>query len=182
MRRLYLSDSVIGNNTISVLAFHTKMATFVAQRFVLSRKLAFSQPSLLIHIVVSIIAFGILAITVLHSFLLYLQNHSLRAKALSEGMMNILPPLQTMETWFFKILWFGFILLSVSLFSALIFLYTSDNTHYLQKTILSLLAWGLFGVLLFAHHYSGLRGTKAMKWTLIGVSILTLAYLAGKPL
>lgn len=137
------------------------------------------HPSMLIHILISILAFGLLGMAALQASLLYLQNQCLRSNA-SRGMMRILPPLQTMETLFFQIIWSGFLLLSILVFSALFFLDSTWNANHLQKISLSVLAWGLFATILFAHHYSGLRGIKAIRWTLIGVGLLTLAYLAGK--
>ena len=137
------------------------------------------HPSMLIHILIAILAFGLLGMAALQASLLYLKNQSLRGNA-SERMIRLLPPLQTMETLFFQILWSGFLLLSILLLTALFFLDSTWQSHHLQKIILSVLAWGLFATLLFAHHYSGLRGIKAIRWTLIGVGLLTLAYLAGK--
>jgi len=138
------------------------------------------HPGILIHILISMLAFGFLGMAALQAALLYVQNQSLRGKA-TPRMMRLLPPLQTMETFFFKMIGSGFFLLSISLFSALIFLNQSWNTsNGLQKIILFLLAWGLFAGLLLAHHYTGLRGIKAIRWTLLGVGLLTLAYLMGK--
>lgn len=137
------------------------------------------HPGMLIHILIAILAFGLLGMAALQASLLYLKNQCLRGNA-SERMIRLLPPLQTMETLFFQILWSGFLLLSILLLTALFFLDSTWQSHHLQKIILSVLAWGLFATLLFAHHYSGLRGIKAIRWTLIGVGLLTLAYLAGK--
>lgn len=137
------------------------------------------HPSLLIHILISILAFGLLGMAALQASLLHLQNQCLRGNA-SDSMIRILPPLQTMETLFFQMIWSGFLLLSIVVFSALLFLDAPLSSNHVQKIILSVLAWGLFATLLFAHHYSGLRGIKAIRWTLIGVGLLTLAYLTGK--
>jgi len=140
------------------------------------------HPGHLIHILISILAFGVIGMAVLQATLLYLQNRLLRNKS-RDGVLWVLPPLQTMETLLFQILWFGFLLLSASLCSAFLFLdeqlFTATRT---QKIIFSLLAWGLFALLLYGHHQSGLRGLKAIRWILIGAALLILAYLGGKSL
>ncbi len=180
----------MGNNTISFLSSKSKYLLLGTGAVAFSIVLAIlypdldifktlEDPSMLIHILIAILAFGLLGMAALQAALLYLQNQCLRGNA-SERMIRILPPLQTMETLFFQILWSGFLLLSVLVLSALFFLDSTWQSHHLQKIILSVLAWGLFATLLFAHHYSGLRGIKAIRWTLVGVGLLTLAYLAGK--
>ncbi len=138
-----------------------------------------SDPSMLIHILISILTFGILGLAALQATLLYYQNRILRNNV-ATGIVRILPPLQTMERLLFQIIWFGFLLLSASLLSSTLLSYTNLFTHHPEKVILSLLAWCLFAGLLYGHYRSGLRGLTAIRWTLIGVSLLLGGYLAGK--
>jgi len=137
------------------------------------------HPHTLFHILLSLLAFAILGMAAMQAMLLYLQNRLLRNKA-AHSIVKILPPLQTMETLLFQIIWSGFLLLSGSLASA--FLLTNELiiNNRLQKIILSFLAWGLFAALLYSHHQTGLRGQKAIQWTLAGVGLLIGAYFAGK--
>lgn len=137
------------------------------------------HPYTLFHILMSLLAFSLLGMAAMQAVLLHLQNRLLRNKA-AHGIVKILPPLQTMETLLFQIIWSGFLLLSASLASA--FLLTSELVIHnrLQKMILSFLAWALFAVLLYSHHHTGLRGQKAVQWTLAGVGLLIGAYLADK--
>jgi ABC-type uncharacterized transport system permease subunit len=137
------------------------------------------HPQSLIHILISLLTLGILGMAAMQATLLYLQNQLLRNKA-ALGIVKILPPLQTMETLLFQIIWSGFLLLSASLASAFLLTHELIANNRLQKIILSFLAWGLFAVLLYSHHHTGLRGQKAAQWTLAGVGLLIGAYLAGK--
>jgi len=139
----------------------------------LSRQLAY------FHVLISILAFLILGMAALQAALLSWQNRLLRNKV-SPGLIRIFPPLQTMETLFFQMIWFGFLLLTASLFSAFLFLDAPVFAHHRHKIILSVLAWGLFAALLYGHHQSGFRGSSAIRWTLIGVGLVTTAYLANK--
>jgi len=138
------------------------------------------HPHTLMHILISILAFGALGLAALQATLLYLHHKLLRNKS-AHTLVWMLPPLQTMETLLFQIIWFGFLLLSASLSSAFLFLDEPFAANRLQKIILSLLAWGLFAILLCERHQSGVRGLKkAIRWTLIGVGLLLVAYLGSK--
>ena len=139
------------------------------------------HPDLLIHIFISIMALGVLCMAGLQAGLLYLQNRLLRHHA-NHSMIKMLPPLQSMEALLFQILWFGFLLLSVSLIATLLFLQNVLITHHIQKVVLTLLAWGIFAAILYEHHQSGLRGFKAIQWTLSGVGLLIIAYAGNKML
>jgi ABC-type uncharacterized transport system permease subunit len=49
-----------------------------------------------------------------------------------------------------------------------------------HKSILSMLAWLVFGVLLWGRYRFGWRGQKALTWTLVGFVVLMLAYFGSK--
>ena len=137
------------------------------------------NPNSLIHILISIVAFSILGMAALQATLLHIQNGLLRNKRRT-AMINILPPLQTMENLLFKIIWLGFILLSASLGTAFLFLDDLFIISRLQKIVFSFLAWGLFATLIYGHHRAGWRGPTAVRWTLLGIMMLIFAYFGSK--
>jgi ABC-type uncharacterized transport system permease subunit len=49
-----------------------------------------------------------------------------------------------------------------------------------HRTLLSLLAFVVIGVLLVLHFRSGLRGKRAARWALVAYLLLTLAFLGVK--
>lgn len=136
-------------------------------------------PLRLIHILISIAALGILGMATLQATLLHIQTQRIRNKT-SENKLWFLPPLQTMETLLFQIIWLGFLFLSASLASACIFLEDIFQVNLLQKIIFSFLAWSFFAVLLYGHHRSGWRGTKAIRFTISGMVLLIVAYFSSK--
>lgn len=148
---------------------------FPGQNFLLTRH----HPTVLIHILISIVAFGMLGMAALQATLLHIQHHLIRNKS-ANGIVRLLPPLETMETLLFQIIGLGFLFLSASLTSA--FLLSDEQLvgPRTEKVFLSLLTWGLFAALLYNRYQSGLRGPKAVRWTLTGVSLLIVAYLGGK--
>ena len=85
-----------------------------------------------------------------------------------------------MERLLFRMIAVGFILLSVSLLSGLVFLEDIFAQHLIHKTVLSIAAWGVFALLLWGRWRLGWRGRIAIRWTLAGFAVLMLAYFGSK--
>lgn len=137
------------------------------------------QPGMLAHILLSVLAYGIFTLAAFQAVLLLIQNHYLKARQ-PTGLIRNFPPLQTMESLLFRFLWAGWILLCASLLSGWVFVDNLWAQHLVHKTLLSLFAWFVFGVLLAAHHYLGWRGPTAIRLTLGGFCLLMLAYFGTK--
>lgn len=137
------------------------------------------EPGILAHILLSIMAYGLLTIAVFQALLLSLQDHQLKHKH-PTGLIKNFPPLQTMESLLFGFLWAGWGLLSLSLLSGWLFVDNLFAQHLAHKTILSCFAWGVFGLLLWGRYRLGWRGHKALRWTLAGFCLLMLAYFGSK--
>ncbi len=131
------------------------------------------------HIVFSLFAFSVLAISTIQSILLFNQDRQLR-KAEFDGLSQALPPLHETEKFLFQTISIGFILLSIALLTGFLFLENMFEQHIAHKTILSILAWLLFAVLLWGRWKFGWRGQMAIRWTLGGFAFLILAYLGSK--
>jgi len=134
---------------------------------------------LLSHVLLSLLAYATFTIAALHAVLLAAQEQRLKNRQTSQ-LLRFLPPLQTMEKLLFQMIWAGQLLLSVGILSGAIFLEDIFAQHLVHKTILSILAWFIFGTLLWGHHFSGWRGNTAVKFTLGGFSVLMLAYFGSK--
>ncbi|MNN25740.1 Inner membrane protein YpjD [compost metagenome] len=137
------------------------------------------EPGILAHILLSILAYGLLTIAVVQALLLLLQDRQLKNKHPS-GIIRNFPPLQTMESLLFGFLWGGWSLLSLSLLSGWLFLDDLFAQHLVHKTLLACVAWVVFGVLLWGRHQLGWRGGQAIRWTLAGFLLLMLAYFGSK--
>lgn len=131
------------------------------------------------HILSSIIAFSLLNIAAFQAILLAIQDHQLR-KHNPKWLIQSLPPLQTMESLLFQMIMMGMFFLSVSLISGAIFVEDLFAQHLGHKTILSILAWIIFGGLLMGRTLYGWRGQTAIRWTLFGFAALLLAYFGSK--
>ncbi len=131
------------------------------------------------HVLLSLLAYGILTLASVQAILLAIQDRHLHSHH-PGGFVRALPPLQSMETWLFQLIGLGFILLTLALASGFIYLEDLFAQHLAHKTALSLLAWVVFGLLLWGRYRYGWRGRKALRWTLTGFAMLMLAYLGSK--
>ncbi|GIZ11180.1 inner membrane protein YpjD [Pseudomonas sp. NCCP-436] len=138
-----------------------------------------AHPGILAHILLSILAYGLLTIAAFQSILLLLQDYQLKHKHPS-GLIKTFPPLQTMESLLFGFLLAGWLALSLSLLSGAVYLDNLFAQHLVHKTLLSCFAWLVFAVLLWGRHQMGWRGHKAIRWTLAGFCLLMLAYFGSK--
>lgn len=135
--------------------------------------------TLRIHVIISLLAYSLLAMASVQAVLLAIQDYQLRHRH-PGGFIRALPPLQTMEALLFEMIGLGFTLLSVALLSGFIFLENLFTQHLVHKTLLSIAAWLVFGILLWGRHRFGWRGQKALAWTLSGFVVLMLAYFGSK--
>ncbi len=135
---------------------------------------------MLVHILVSIVAYSLLAIAACQAVLLNEQINQLKRGSVIGAMIQTLPPLQTMERLLFQILLLGLLCLTVALASGLIFLEDILAQHLAHKTFFSILAWMTFALLIFGRYRLGWRGRRAISLNLIGFSLLFLAWLGSK--
>jgi len=129
--------------------------------------------------VLSLAAYSLLAVAALQALLLAYQDSRLRHRQ-PGFLVRLLPALQDMERWLFLFTGTGFLFLTLSLLSGFLFLPDPFARHLLEKTILSVGAWIVFGVLLLGHLRIGWRGAIAARWTMAGFGLLLGAYLGTK--
>jgi ABC-type uncharacterized transport system permease subunit len=131
------------------------------------------------HVILSILAYSLLTIATLQALLLAYQHHQLKHRH-SVGVVRVLPPLQTMESLLFELLWAGFALLTLAIASGFYFLDDLFAQHLAHKTVFALAAWVIYALLLWGRHQLGWRGYTAVRWTLGGFALLMLAYFGSK--
>lgn len=139
------------------------------------------NPYLLGHILVATTAYALLSLAAVQSVLLWVQERSLRLKHFGTS-FKFLPPLRELEGLLFQIIWTGFVLLSLSLLSGLLFADQIFGRPFVwdHHTVLSLLAWAVFAILLWGRTQLGWRAQTAVRWTLSGYGIILLAYFGVK--
>jgi ABC-type uncharacterized transport system permease subunit len=131
-----------------------------------------------IHVLFSVFAYSLLTMAALQSILLALQDRQISNKRPSSIMR--LPPLQLMENLLIQIIVVGFFILSLSLATGLMFVKDIFAQHLIHKTVLSILAWIVFGIVIWGRWARGWRGKKIIRWTIGGFIALMLAYFGSK--
>jgi len=131
------------------------------------------------HVFLSVGAYALLSIAVAQSILLKIQERLLHEHNINT-FIDKLPPLQTMEDFFFQTLKMGCILLTLSLASGFIFVVEFFEQNLSYKTFLSVIAWIVFVGIAIGHKVFGWRGRNAILATQIAFSVLVLAYFGTK--
>jgi ABC-type uncharacterized transport system permease subunit len=131
------------------------------------------------HIFLSMAAAALLFAAAVTAVLLVVLDRRLRTRRLS-ALPSALPPLDVLEKAMFRLIGAGFVILTLALFTGFVFVTNLFAQLLLQKTVLSLLAWVLFGVLLIGRVRFGWRGRAAVQWTLSGFGVLAIAYFGSK--
>lgn len=131
------------------------------------------------HILLSMGAAALLFAAAVTALLLVFLDRRLRSRRIAD-LPSVLPPLDALEKVMFRLIGAGFALLTLSLFTGFVFVTNLFTQHLMHKTILSIVAWVLFGVLLIGRARFGWRGRSAVRWTLSGFGFLVLAYFGSK--
>ena len=136
----------------------------------------------IMHIIIAILSYSLLTVGAIFSiFILLFQNNLTKSYKNKENFtanFSLLP----MEDILFKIYWFGFILLSITLFSGILFTNEIFGTSIIwnHKPIFSLMAWITYGSMLLGRMKYGWRGKKAVVISLIAFMFLLLSYFGTK--
>ncbi len=138
-----------------------------------------SNPALEWHVLLSLSAYSLFTLAALQAGVLAIQEQQLHQRHVA-GIIRKLPPLLSMEISLFHLIIGGFVLLTGGLITGFVFLDDIFIQQLAHKTILSLIAWCVFAILLWGRWRHGWRGKTAIKWTLVGFLFLVLAYFGTK--
>jgi ABC-type uncharacterized transport system permease subunit len=132
-----------------------------------------------LHVVIALSAYSVLAIAALQALVVAWQEHNLRRKRLAPS-LRLLPPLSAMEDLLFQFIVAGFALLTLTVLSGALFIEDWMAQHLVHKTVLTIIAWVVYGVLVYGRWRFGWRGRTAVRWTLSGMGVLLLAFFGSK--
>ncbi|MGC1442663.1 MAG: cytochrome c biogenesis protein CcsA [Burkholderiaceae bacterium] len=147
-----------------------------------------TRPLFLPHLIVGVLAYAVLLLAVVHALLMALAERALHGDigggraGLLAGALERLPPLLGMERLLFRLLSVGFVLLTLTAVSGLFFAEEifGRSLRLDHKTIFTLLAWCVFGILLLGRRFWGWRGRTALRLTIIGFVVVLLGYAGSR--
>ncbi len=165
----------------SLVALPLAILILIAEIGVVAPSLEITQGSMdiTVHIVTSVVAFGILSIAGVYAMFVALIDFMLRHHRYNK-LVQTLPALDTLEELLFHLIKAGFAILTVSLFTGLVFIDDLFAQHLVHKTLLSIFAWLVFALLLWGRWKRGWRGRVAVRMTLAGIALLLLSYFGSK--
>ncbi|RKP48541.1 cytochrome C assembly family protein [Pararobbsia silviterrae] len=161
-----------------------------------------------LHFLVANVAYGLLALAAAHAALMLLVErrlHAARSARVSlarpdsraalraatrdpsddhwaSNWLDALPPLLTLEKLLFRLIWAGFIVLTLALGSGILF--SEQLFHkplrFDHKTIFAVMSWVMFGGVLAGRTFYGWRGRTALRWVLASFVSLLLAYVGSR--
>ncbi|PJJ99159.1 hypothetical protein CO641_06045 [Lysobacteraceae bacterium NML91-0213] len=132
-----------------------------------------------LHAGFALLAYATLAIAALLALMLRAQERALRRREFHRW-LRALPPLTELETLLFRTITVGFVLLTATLLTGVLFVHDFFAQHLIHKSVLSVLSWLVFGALLFGRWRYGWRGPSAVRWTLAAMVLLVLAFFGSK--
>lgn len=147
------------------------------------------------HLLLAMAAYSLFTIAAMHALLMAVLERTLHGDSLTSGRTSDrskaalirgalagMPPLLTLEALLFRILGIGFVLLTLTLASGVLF--SEELFHQplqvTHKTIFAFVSWLIFGGLLTGRWLYGWRGRRALRWTVAGFTVLLLAYVGTR--
>jgi ABC-type uncharacterized transport system permease subunit len=140
-----------------------------------------SLPVFKLHLAMAFAAYSLFTIAALHAGLIALAEKHLH-KAVPPTIVAGLPPLLTLEKLLFRMIEAGFLLLTLTLLSGVLFAEEifGKALPFNHKTVFGVTSWLIFAALLLGRRIYGWRGRTAIYWTLAGFMSLLLAYVGTK--
>src|SRR3546814_4008108 len=96
-----------------------------------------------LHAWCAVLAYATLAVAALLAIMLWLQEGALRRRDF-HAWLRVLPPLTELETLLFRTIGVGFVLLTATLLTGVLFVDDLFAQHLVHKTVLSILSWLAF--------------------------------------
>jgi len=132
-----------------------------------------------LHAWCALLAYATLGIAAVLALFLWAQERALRRREF-KGWLRALPPLTELESLLFRTIGVGFVLLTATLLTGVLFVENLLAQHLVHKTVLSVLSWLAFGALLLGRWRRGWRGEVAVRWTLGAMALLMLAFFGSQ--
>ena len=133
------------------------------------------------HVAVALVSYALFLVAALQALVLMGLEKRLHRRLPDPGAAG-LPPLLTLERFLFRLVTAGFVLLTLTLASGMLFseqIFGKPVT-FSHKPVFSVLGWLTFGALLWGRWRYGWRGRVALRWIIAGTVFVFLAYLGSK--
>lgn len=132
-----------------------------------------------LHILLSISAYAVLSVSTVLAVALGIQIKRMKNNVFAAQNMTV-NNLLSNEEKLFKLIVTGWLLLTMTLLSGVLFVDGFLTEGMGHKVTFSIMAWVLFALLIFGRLTQGWRGQKAIKLNLLAMALLALGYLGSQ--
>lgn len=129
-----------------------------------------------LHWLLGVAAYGLFGAAVFHALLLDSADRRLRLRSPASSPAAAVPLMQ-IERITFRYVELGFAVLTAAIALGAA---TAEAWRWDHKTVLSLMAWCIFALLLIGRRWRGWRGSQATRWVYAGDLVLLLAYVGSR--
>lgn len=150
-----------------------------------------ANPLFKFHFLVANMAYGLLALAAFHALIMMVveqrlhhvpQKSNNQIQRWAQQFFDALPALLTLEKLLFRLIGFGFISLTLTIFTGSVF---SEELfgkafQWNHKVVFSIISWLMFGGLLLGRRVQGWRGQQALRWVIASFGFLLLAYMGSR--
>jgi len=147
-----------------------------------------ASPLFKLHFAIANVAYGLFTLAAFHAILMIAAErrlHTINRPAESGWLsrwLDMLPPLLTLEKLLFRLIGAGFVLLTLTIGSGVLF--SEQLFHrafqFDHKNVFAVLSWVMFGGILIGRRFRGWRGRVALRWVMAAFAILLLAYVGSR--
>ncbi|MDM7859979.1 cytochrome c biogenesis protein CcsA [Alteromonas sp. ASW11-36] len=170
-QNVILLPVVFGLSAVAIL-----LSVFVPDAYAINIAL---KPGLVIHITLSLFAYGTLIIALLYALQVNYIGGKLKQKD-STILHSSLPPLMMLDRILIKLLYVGTGLLFIAIVSGGVFLDDMLDKQHIHKTVLSVIALAVYATALIGNAIWGWRGRTLMMLVSVSSVVLTLAYFGSR--
>ncbi|HEQ1858926.1 TPA: cytochrome C assembly family protein [Providencia alcalifaciens] len=133
---------------------------------------------LFVHIGLALLSYATLLIAALYAFQVAIIDYQLKNKILKFS--PDMPPMMVIERKMFHVTQVGVILLTLTLCTGFIYMDNIFDKENIHKSVLSVIAWFVYVILLWGHFHGGWRGKRVLFFHVGGSLILTLAFFGNR--
>lgn len=129
------------------------------------------------HILVSVATYALVTVAAVAALAAFVQERALKRKR-PTTLSRRLPAVADCEALSVRLLVLGEVILAFGLMTGMAMQYADSGVllTFDHKTVLSIAAFAVIGILLVAHYRSGVRGRVAARFVLVAYLLLTLGY------
>ena len=131
-----------------------------------------------LHITLSMLSYSILSVATLYAVSLWVHIKKIKNSDFNSttGLISLIDE----ERKLIQLIILGWLILTTSLISGVIFIDNFIEQQIGHKVVFSLLAWLIFGSIIIGRLNRGWRGEKLISLTITGMSMLAIGYLGSK--